>query len=96
MLKKAMDTTRLDQAIEDLENAIIGIDDPETEKYQKMVSSLETLHKLRAGKNARSTELRDWIPVIGSLGGILVIVTFEAFGHTLTSKSIGFTSKLKS
>lgn len=95
MLKKAQDNTRLDQAIEELENAIIG-GDPETEKYTKMVTSLETLYKLRSGNKPRSTELKDWIPVIGSLTGIVVIVTFEAFGHTLTSKSLGFTSKLKS
>jgi len=96
MLKKAKDTARLDEAIEELEDAIIG-DDIDTEKYHQKVSSLETLYKLRNGKSQRgSTELKDWIPVIGSLGGIALIVTFEAFGHTLTSKSLGFTSKLKS
>lgn len=95
MLKKAPDTTRLNKAIEELENAIIG-GDPETERYTKMVSSLEILYKLRAGHNPSKTELKDWIPLIGSIGGILVIVIFEAFGHTLTSKSLGFASKLKS
>lgn len=97
MLKKAKDNTaRLDEAIEELENAIIG-DDIDTEKYHQKVSTLETLYKLRNGKSLRgSTELKDWIPVIGSLGGIMLIVTFEAFGHTLTSKSLAFTSKLKS
>ena len=49
MLKKAVDTTRLDKAIEELENAIIS-GDPETEKYTKMVSSLESLYKLRSGE----------------------------------------------
>lgn len=95
MLKKAQDTTRLDQAIEELENAIIA-GDPETERYTKMVSSLEILYKLRVGHKPSKTELKDWIPLIGSVGGILVIVIFEAFGHTVTSKSLGFVSKLKS
>jgi hypothetical protein len=95
MLKKAMDTTRLDKAIEELENVIIG-GDPDTERYIKQVSSLEILYKLRAGHKPSQLELKDWIPVIGSISGILVIVIFEAFGHTLTSKSIGFVSKLKS
>lgn len=95
MLKKAQDPTRLDKAIEELENHIIG-GDPDTERYAKQVVSLETLYKLRNGHKPSKTELKDWIPVIGSLGGILVIVTFEAFGHTLTSKSLAFTSKLKS
>lgn len=96
MLKNAKDANpRLDKAIEELENAIVG-GDPETEKYTKMVTSLETLYKLRNGHKPSKTELKDWIPVIGSLGGILVIVIFEAYGHTLTSKGLSFTSKLKS
>lgn len=95
MLRKAQDTTRLDKAIEDLENTIIG-DDPDTELYAKHVASLEILHKLRNGHKPTQLELKDWMPIIGSLGGILIIVIFEAFGHTLTSKSLGFVSKLKS
>ena len=51
-----MDTTRLDKAIEELENAIIS-GDPETEKYTKMVSSLESLYKLRSGEKPSKTEL---------------------------------------
>lgn len=38
---------------------------------------------------------KDFIPVIASLGGILVIVTFEAFGHTIGSKATAFVSKGK-
>lgn len=97
MLKKAPDPTRLDQAIEELETTIITLDpENDTEKIDKMVSMLEKLHKLRNGEQPSKTELKDWIPLIGSIGGILVIVIFEAFGHTLTSKSVGFVSKLKS
>jgi hypothetical protein len=95
MLKKAPDTTRLEKAIEELENAIIA-GDPETERYTKMVSSLDLLYKLRSGHKPSKTELKDWIPLIGSIGGILVIVIFEAFGHALTSKSVGFVFKPKS
>lgn len=94
MLKKAMDTTRLDKAIEELENAIIGAD-PEAEKYQKMVASLETLHKLRAGKHVSSVELKDLLPIIGTLTGIIIICIFEAYGHTIVSKGLGFVSKPK-
>lgn len=96
MLKKAKETNpRLEKAIEELENAIIA-GDPETERYTKMVSSLDLLYKLRTGHKPSQTELKDWIPVIGSIGGIIVIVVFEAFGHALTSKSVGFVTKLKS
>ena len=94
MLKKPLEPTRLDKAIEELENHIIG-GDPDTERYAKQVSSLETLYKLRSGYKPSKTELKDWIPVIGSLGGIFVIVMFEAFGYSVVSKSIGFVSKLK-
>ena len=95
MPKKAQETTRLDKAIEELENVIIG-GDPDTERYAKQVSSLEILYKLRDGHKPTKLEIKDWMPIIGSIGGILVIVIFEAFGHTLTSKSLGFVTKLKS
>jgi len=95
MLKKAQDPTRLDKAIEELENHIIG-GDPDTERYLKQVSTLETLYKLREGEKPSKTELKDWIPVIGSVSSIALIVIFEAFGYTVVSKSLGFVSKLKS
>lgn len=95
MLKKAQDNTNLNKIIEDLEEHIMT-GDPETERYTKMVSSLEQLYKLRSGHKPSQTELKDWIPVIGSITGIAVIVVFEAFGHALTSKSVGFVTKLKS
>lgn len=95
MLKKASDTNpRLNKAIEELENAIIA-GDPETEKYTKMVDSLEQLYKLRAGDKPSKTELKDWIPVIGSIGSVLVIAVFEAHGHTIVSKALGFVAKPK-
>ncbi|WMI34468.1 membrane protein [Microbacterium phage Damascus] len=95
MLKKAMDTSRLDKAIEELENAIIGAD-PEAEKYQKMVTSLETLHKLRAGKHVSTWEFKDMMAFLGPLLGIIIICVFEAYGHTIVSKGLGFVSKQKS
>lgn len=33
------------------------------------------------------TQLKDWFGVIGVLGSTLLIVSFEAFGHTFTSKA---------
>lgn len=95
MLKKAQDTTRLDKAIEELENVIIGAD-PETEKYSKMVATLETLYKLRSGEKPSSVEKKDLLAFLGPLLGILVICVFEAYGHTIVSKSLGFVSKQKS
>lgn len=31
--------------------------------------------------------LKDWLPLIATISGTLIIVTAEAFGHTLTSKA---------
>jgi hypothetical protein len=97
MLNKPTPTTnpRLETAIEELENSIVG-GDPESDKYQKQVSTLKTLYELRDGKRPSKTELKDWIPVIGSLSAVVVIVIFEAFGHSVTSKAVGFVGKLKS
>ncbi|AWN03277.1 hypothetical protein PBI_CAMILLE_30 [Microbacterium phage Camille] len=93
-MPKQQDPSRLDKAIEELENAIIG-GDPETEKYTKMVSSLEILYKLKNGHKPSKLEIKDWMPIIGSLSGILVICLFEAYGHTIVSKGLGFVQKAK-
>jgi hypothetical protein len=95
MLKKAKTPSNLDDIIEELEDAIKGAD-VETDRYDKMVSNLDTLYKLRNGHTPAKLEKKDWLPILGSIGSILIIVTFEAFGHTVTSKSVGFVSKLKS
>lgn len=87
--------SNLDEIIENLEDALKSADE-ESDTYTKMVSNLESLYKLRNHPKRNQTDLKDWIPVIGSVSGIAVIVLFEAFGHTLTSKSMNFVSKLKS
>jgi hypothetical protein len=93
--KKPVTPTNLEEIIENLESAVLAADE-ETETYTKMVGNLETLYKLRDGHKPSKIELKDLLPVLGSVGGILIIVLFEAFGHTLTSKSVGFVTKLKS
>lgn len=96
MLKKAQaQNPRLDKAIEELENAIIG-GDPETEKYTKMVASLNTLYTLRDGEKPSPVEVKDWLPIVGSLSSIVIICLFEAYGHTIVSKGLAFLPKLKS
>lgn len=95
MLRKANPTNpQLDTIIENLESALVG-EDENSDNYTKMVSNLETLYKLRSGQKPSKTELKDWIPVMGTVGSILLIITFESFGHTMTSKAVGFVGKLK-
>lgn len=95
MLKKAQDTHRLDKAIEEAENAIIAVD-PETEKHQKMVATLETLYKLRNGEKPAKLDRKDLLTFFGPLLGILILCIFEAYGHTIVSKGLSFVPKLKS
>ena len=78
-------------------------------EHKETVKQLQSLHQIRkdalpdptavletksASKKDR-VKFKDFIPAIASIGGILVIVTFEAFGHTLTSKATAFVSKSK-
>lgn len=81
--------------------------DEETEEYAKTLDKFEKLHKLRKTLapepapvvieekpvDKDRVRFKDFIPLIGSLGGIAIIVVFESFGHTLTSKATAFVSK---
>ena len=94
--RKATPTNpKLDQIISDLED-FIATASPDDDGYSQMVSNLESLYKLRNGNVKESqTQLKDWMPLISSLAGILTIVTFEAFGNTVTSKALSFVGKSK-
>lgn len=95
---------KLDQAISDGLDFLITEDDPSSDSYGTILERTSKLSKIRKEMLPESTpetpdkdklRIKDFIPVIGSLGGILVIVVFEAFGHTLTSKATAFVSKSK-
>ena len=69
------------------------IDSPE---YTTLLTHAETLIKIRDKETPDSkVTLKDWLPVIGSLGGIAMIIVFEAAGHTITSKAASFIPKMK-
>lgn len=95
MLKKAKEQTTLDEIISETEDHLktetVGTDD-----YYKLVDALSALYKLRDGTAPSKLEMKDWLPVIAVVGQVLIIVLFESFGHTVTSKAIGFVQKLKS
>lgn len=93
--KKVVEKTKLDETIEEVHRQMESLT-ADSDEYAAMVEQLEKLYKIKDPKSKDQVNLKDWIPVIGSIGGILVIVTFEAMGHTLTSKALGFTSKLRS
>lgn len=93
--KKATQDNKLDQIISDLEDLLV-VTDFSDDDYQTIVANLDTLYKLRSGNAKKnSTELRDWLPIVGSVATILIITTFESFGNTLTSKALSFVAKPK-
>lgn len=98
----------LDTAIERVTEEL-GAHPVDSAEHKETVKQLQSLHQIRkdalpdpttvletksASKKDR-VKFKDFIPAIASIGGILVIVTFEAFGHTLTSKATAFVSKSK-
>lgn len=98
--------TKLDKvisdAIDELEN-----EDVRSDQFGTMLDRTTKVHKIRTALAAEEPEkvieqpdkdrvrFKDVLPIIGSLGGIAIIVIFEAFGHTLTSKATAFVSKSK-
>lgn len=91
--KKAKTKTQLDEAIAEVHKQMASLtaDDP---AYSTMVDQLDKLYKIKDPQSKTKAEFKDWIPVIGTIGGILVIVTFEAYGHTMTSKALSFVRKV--
>lgn len=91
--KNADDRVHIDDAIRNVyrEMESLTADSPE---YAKMVDQLDKLYKIKDHMVKDRVGLKTWIPVIGSVGGILVIVVFEAFGHSVTSKALSFARKV--
>ncbi len=94
--KKSTSTEQIDKDIDEIHNTLsnINAEDPE---YADARANLEKMYELKAKvqKDDRQnrTTLKDWMPVIASIGGILVIVVFEQYGNVITSKSLSFVKK---
>ncbi|AWN03359.1 hypothetical protein PBI_COUNT_36 [Microbacterium phage Count] len=90
--KTKQEKTQLEEAIEQVHEEMRSLtaDSPE---YAKCVDQLDKLYKIKDPKSKDRTVLKDWIPVIGSIGGVLVIIAYESMGHSLTSKAVGFIRK---
>lgn len=91
--KKTVEKTKLDDAIEEVYRQMESLT-ADSAEYAKMVIQLDALYKIKSqNKDKNSVELKDWIPVIGSVGGILVIIIYESMGHSMTSKAMSFVKK---
>lgn len=81
--------------------------DEDTDEYAKTLDKYERLNKIKKMMTPEPIPVpevvvdkdrlrfKDFIPMIASLGGIAIIVVFEAFGHTLSTKATGLLSKPK-
>lgn len=68
----------------------VTADSPE---YAAMVKQLIELYKIKDPNVRERTSLKDWIPVIASVGGIALIMVYEQRGHSFTSKAATFLRK---
>lgn len=84
--------TPLEQEILDLieEMKTVTKDSPE---YAKMAEQLREYAKTKDPNSKDKATLKDWIPVIGSIGAVALIIFYESMGHTIASKAVGFIRK---
>lgn len=90
--KTKPDQTDLEEQIAEVHRQMhtVTADSPE---FAKMAEQLANLYKIKDPQSEKSTSLKDWIPVIGSIGGVLVIIVYESMGHSLASKAVNFIRK---
>ena len=90
--RKLKETTLIEEEIARVreEMQTVTADSPE---YAAMVKQLIELYKIKDPNLRESTSLKDWIPVIASLGGIVLILVYESFGHSFTTKAATFLRK---
>lgn len=91
--RKPKTPSQLQEAIKQVHDEMrdLTADQPE---YAKCVEQLKELYKIQDPKVKDRAVLKDWIPVIGSIAGVLVIIAWESSGHSLTSKAVGFIRKV--
>jgi len=89
---KPKDQTDLEEQIAEVHRQMhtVTADSPE---YAKMLEQLANLYKIKDPKSKESTTLKDWIPVIGSIGAVLIVLVYESTGHSFTSKAVSFIRK---
>lgn len=90
--RKPKETSFVEEEIKEVRRQMASLtaDSPE---YAAMVKQLIELSKIKDPSLRESTSLKDWIPVIASLSGITLIIVYESFGHSFTSKAASFIRK---
>lgn len=85
MLGRQKTPLPLDITIAELLADMKGVQ-PESPEYDKMLSHLERLEKLKAEDRRRKISPDTMAIVVGNLVGILVIVAYER-GHVMTTRA---------
>lgn len=95
--KKLDEKSGLEKAIDELLSEMKNFHGDD-EEYAKMVAQLDTLYKLKEVDHKVETGKRvsaeTWAVIGGNLLGIVMIVSHER-AHVLTSKALGFVSKVR-
>lgn len=81
------DPSGIDKAVSELLSEM-EMEDGDSEKYAKLVDQLDKLMKMRTYTKDTSTWVAPTISAASTLLGIIVIVTFEAAGHSPVSKAL--------
>jgi hypothetical protein len=88
-----VENVKLDAAMNRVLDDMDGVDTND-EGYSELLSHLERLSKLRTHERPWRVSPDTVVMVAGNLIGIAIIVSFEQ-SHALTTKAVGFISKLK-
>lgn len=68
--------------------------DPASDEFAKITSQLQKLYALKPSPKERGISPDTLATVIANLAGIVLILGYER-AHVVTSKALGFVSKLK-
>ena len=88
MFARNQKKTKLDEAIDDALDELKGFDAAE-DGYQKMITNIDTLIKLKVIEKPDRMSKDTLAVVAGNLLGIVAIVAYEQ-RHVMQSKALGF------
>jgi hypothetical protein len=86
------DKPTLETAIDDVLSEM-RLKEPDEESYSKMADQLVKLYELKKYDISKKISAETWATIGAHLGGILLIVGHER-ANVVTSKAIGFVTKL--
>lgn len=87
--------TPLEKAIKDCYETLEGLE-ADTDEYTKAAKNVELLERLRTDlKCGRRPSADAILAAVVSIGGIMIIVLVEVFGHAIPTKLLSLLLKVK-